>query len=288
MKFKVPADLLIFLAGLGIGLDILLCLNILFAPEAIEFIDHWQQIIGAFIGAAAPLAIFLLTEVYIKRKDALRRIEISNTYSLQNIQVARAALVDKIQRLRKFASDVRDMNNPLQTINFPPIGGIYIDPEGHNASIKSYYLHNKVLLFNSHTTGLNSTLTEFKNDFGLLMQMHDTEMKFNEKLIRENPQELKNICENFAQQIEGFANAIESFIPELNKPEEVCLQIRIYNRKLRSRIGIFHRISYEGIQRIKDLELVDEIDRKLKLEVIHEKQKVENRKARIIANQTKP
>ena len=161
------------------------------------------------------------------------------------------------------------MTSPVEivfsTINFPPLGAIYLDASNHSSRIKSYYLHNKLLIMHAGTTNVNLVLTQFKEDFEHVLRMNETLINITSS--KPNPPAQR---EAYADNVEAFAAEVERFAGELTKAVNTMVQIRVYNSHLRKNFfrGLFWRWRNEGIFSSKAIELVDKIDVAIEEEVI--------------------
>ncbi len=256
---------LIALLVMGIVIDIELLIWIFLSIDVKAFLSEWQDLIGSLVGAAAPLILYLLTINYFDRKEALRKIEITNTYTLQSLVNMQHKIDFFIKQMEGLAIDFRTKNNPLSRINSPAWGNIYFDPEGHNARIKSYYLHNKILIINGNIADTNLALGNFRSSFEELKNLSETIITLNQEAMRDATIR-KQICDGFAEQTENFAKSLKGYADGmLPKAVKHSQQIRVYNKELRKKWfrGFLFRVFHEGLINTKSIELVDEIDQRL-------------------------
>lgn len=221
-----------------------------------DFIYKWQELAGALIG---PFLALLLSafSYYVGRKvekwklekEAMRRIEVGTTYSLNSVATMEKKLQTFVRSLRQLVADIHAETNPrtfaLQTVNFPAIGRIYLDEELLKLPTKSYYVHNKLLWIDAGIRDVNNILANIKEDF-------DRVIRLNEKLLdlmRDNPDppaQRRAYAENlslFADEIQRFAST------DLKKGVTPMIQLKIYNDKLRAPYmrGTRVRWEYEGV-----------------------------------------
>lgn len=283
MNNKVVISVLLFLFGFGISLDVWIIGYILTLSETHSFLNDWQQMVGSILGAGAPIALYLLIENYFSRKEALRRIEIANTYSIQTILNTKSQLLFFVEQARKCAKDdIRGSKMILSRVNFPAMNGIYNEPTNLQSKLKSYYLHNKVLIFTAWSDDINAAIKEFRNDYEKMMRLGEVIVTLNKETFDKNPAAFNKMCDDFAGQLEAFASTVENYAGTCDGIFEISLQIRVYNKKLRKRTAILTRLEYEGMtQSNRDMELVDEIDARLKIEVEKEKSVISKRKEQL-------
>lgn len=252
---------------------------------------EWQGLVGAFLGSSLAILAsgvgFLIARFINRideRREALRQVEISNTYSLQTAYTMQKKLTFFVQRARKLVGELRSNTSlnviTFNTINFSPLGGIFLDPKTHNSRIKSYYLHNKLLTMHAGTTDMNLILSQFKDDFGNIIRMNEMLIG----LTSNNPNPVMQ-RDAYAENIEAFTAEVERFAnEEIPKSIETMLQIRVYNTKLRKTFGrgLWARWCYEGLVSAKrDLNMVDHIDTDLEEEVVGMREQAEKRAARL-------
>lgn len=241
----------------------------------IQWLYAWQELVGAFVGSSLGIIFagtgFLLVRWINRideRKEALRKIEISNTYSLHTTIEMQEKLNFFVKRAREFVQEIRSITSPVDivfsTINFTPLGAIHLDPSCHTSRIKSYYLHNKLLIMHAGTTNINLILAQFKEDFANVIRMNETLINITSS--KPNPPAQRAA---YADNVEVFATEVERFTGELNKSVKIMVQIRVYNNYLRKNFfrGLFWKWKNERIFSAKSIELVDEIDAAIEAEV---------------------
>lgn len=241
----------------------------------IEWLYTWQELVGALVGsslgiifAGAGFLIVRWVNIMDERKEALRKIEISNTYSLHTTIEMQERLIYFVKRARTFVQEIRSITSPVDivfsTINFPSLGAIHLDPSCHTSRIKSYYLHNKLLIMHAGTTNANLILTQFKEDFANIVRMNETLIN----ITSSNPNPPAQRAA-YADNVDAFATEVERFSSELHKGMKTMVQIRVYNSHLRKNFfrGLLWRWRSEGIFSAKSIDLVDEIDIAIEQEV---------------------
>jgi len=250
-------------------------MDTLFSSSTVAQIKDWQDLIGAIIGAFLAGFLALVSFVfgrYIKRRDelreALRQIEISNTYSLESTIQVQSKIAFFVTRLRRLITELRGITNPMEisylTINFNPLGTIYSDNQTHSSKVRSYYLHNKLLIMHSMTSGVNAGLMQFQEDYAKIVRMNE----FIIQVWTENRNPV-SIRSQYADNLENFTNGIEEYSRELSNGIRHMTQIRVYNDKMRRKWGYatLLRWYYEGYSIKKQIELLEQIDKLIEPEV---------------------
>lgn len=262
----------------------------------VEWLYTWQELVGAFVGSSlgiifAGIGFLIARWIYRidERREALRKIEISNTYSLHTTIEMQEKLSFFAKRAHTFMKELRSITSPVEivfsTINFPPLGAIHLDPSCHTSRIKSYYLHNKLLIMHAGTTNVNLILAQFKEDFAHIIRMNETLIDITSN--KPNPPAQRAA---YADNTEAFAAEIERFSGELKNSIEVMVQIRVYNNHLRKNFfrGLLWRWKNEGMFSAKSIELVDKIDTAIAGEVTKNQEAAMQRLARKKAEQNNP
>ncbi len=262
--------------------------------SSLKFLQEWQELVGAFLGSSLAIIFSGIGFLVVRRvnkademTESLRQIEIHNTYGLQSALEMQKKLLFFVDRARKFVDEIRQTpeENALvfSTINFNALGQIHLSPEGHYSHIKSYYLHNKLLVLHAAVTNSNLIITQFREDFAKLTKVNEFAISIAAQRNDLNP---KAIREGYAENVEGFAITVEKFAREITQGINIMLQIRIYNKKMRATFlrGHFQRLKYEGLWASeREIELVDEIDSFLEHEVSAERVKIGKRIIKINA-----
>ncbi|PWB39074.1 MAG: hypothetical protein C3F02_00435 [Parcubacteria group bacterium] len=217
----------------------------------IDFLSKWQTLIGAALGPFL-LGLGAWFKVVIskkeERKEHLRRIEISITRSLDDTYKTRQKLQAFVSRLRALVTRIRatagKRNFSLETTNYPTIRDVYRDVEVPNFKIKSYYLHNKILWADAGIKETNETVAGLRNDFADLLRKNELHIALMRQ--NQNPDSARQ-REDYAYNLEGFANAVDEFIDKFIKQGiEIMTQVKIYNNHLRKRSGKWFLWKCEG------------------------------------------
>lgn len=264
----------------------------------IEILYCWQDLIGAFIGPFLAVILSGITFLcgkkynkYQKENDAMRNIEISVSYALNNILNIQLKLQLFVKEVRKLIKEIQDITDPrafaLQTRNFPAIGTIYVDDDMLKMPTKSYYMHNKLLWIHSGTKDVNNVLNLLREDFSNLTSLNQKLLD----LMKDHPNPIAQ-RNSYIENLTIFTNEIERFSKiELVKGVTPLIQVKIYNNKLRKGWyqGSITRWENEGtnswfIRKIfgfnspkRFLENIDFIDSKLEKEVDIELDKLKKR-----------
>lgn len=220
-----------------------------------EFINKWQTLIGSALGpflavilSAVGFWIKLVIESKNERKEFLRRIEISITRSLDDTFKTRIKLQYFVSRLRTLIADIKKITDSkhfsLETINYPTIRDIYKDADLANFKVNSYYLHNMLLWADAGIKETNETVISLRNDFAELQRKNELHIILMRQNQNSNPAQQR---EEYADNLESFANAIDEFINKFVKQGiGILTQIKIYSEHLRKKYGWYFLWKCEG------------------------------------------
>lgn len=203
-----------------------------------EFVLTHQSLIGAalgpFLAIMLSLSAFLLKRLVEKRAnriESFRRVEVALTQSINDL----LALIDQ---LKEFTSRVQTIISEIKKIpsghatyainetNFPPIIDISYDPDLEKMSLKSYYLHNKVLGANRYLKWCRASGPQYRNDFTRLLEK-------NYSIVAQRLLPHKEQREAYADNLDGFIGMLNVFISSLEGFLKELVQTKIYNNKLR-------------------------------------------------------
>jgi hypothetical protein len=216
-----------------------------------EFINKWGSTIGPSLAVLVSAFGFWVKSVRknrAERKESLRRIEIGTTRSLNDVDKTRQKLENFVSRLRDSADNIKAITDSftfsLDGTNFPSIREVYRDAEAPNFTIKSYYLHNKLLWIDAGIKEINGMMISFKNDFTELLRKNELHVI----LIKQNktPDPTRQRMD-YANNLESFANAIEKFNNEfIEDVVEIMAQVKIYNAHVYAKRGFLFLWKHEG------------------------------------------
>ena len=219
----------------------------------INFLDKWQTLVGAALGAFLAVIGSLITYAINsangrrkERKEFLRQIEISMARSLNDTFTLREQLKWFSQRVKDLAAESRSITDDriffLNRINFPTTREIYRDIGMPNFKVKSYYLHNKIMWIDAGVKEMNETVLNLKNDFEDLIRQNELLVA----VMRNNPNPRMQ-RESYERNLESFAGAIDEYISKsIKQGVEIMTQVKIYNEKLRSKHGYWFWWKQEG------------------------------------------
>lgn len=259
-----------------------------------EFLHEWENLSGAFAGAFLAMIASAIGYLYVEyrkivseRAEALRHIEISNSYSLNSTYVMIDKLKFFIDRAENFIKEQKFESNEvlLSTFNFTPLGEIYFDPTAHSFRVKSYYLHNKLLVLHSNLSNWNLILGQLKGDFENIVRLNELIVGLVMPKKEMTPTQLRM---NFLENIENFKEEIKKV--NFDEIIKIMAQIRVYNGLLRmsAGAGTLNRWRYEGLPYTKkEITLLEEIDDQINSKVLIEIEKAESRRA-ALANKEAP
>lgn len=214
--------------------------------EILFNLKGWQTLVGVLIGTILTLITSFIKD-YIdslrERRESRRRVEIYITKTLNDLITARNSfnlLIKNIEGLiEELKSDTKENAYFLGTVTAPKLEISFYDELCHSVT-KSYYIHNKILWSSSAIKFLNTNLV------GLGEHLNDISNTRNKFLITSGAskdeqkgtylENLENILKNIKEiKVQGFDGGIKNF-----------LQIKIYNQKLRSKIGFYNSWKFEG------------------------------------------
>lgn len=268
--------------------------------EFVDFLHEWQDISGAFLGAF--LAVILSGIGYLiaraveqarERKETLRKIEVSITYTLNSIHNEQEKLRKFIAEVRKLVGEIRATTNPrefaMHSINAPTMIGVYLNEEIIHFRINSYYLHNKLLWVHSGIKDTNATLLALPNDYDRVLKMNETMINLMTSSGSPNPPAQRT---TYANNLEALVNGIEKFCnEELPKAMTNSIQVKVYNEKFRKPFpkGKFEKWKHEGRnfryfrtqadyeKFARNLESIDRIDKEIESDVKDAQEKMRQR-----------
>lgn len=270
----------------------------------INFLDAWQTLVGAALGAFLAVIGSLITYAINsangrrkERKEFLRQIEISMARSLNDTFALHEQLKWFSQRVKDLAAESRSVTDDriffLNRINFPTTREIYRDIGMPNFKVKSYYLHNKIMWIDAGVKEMNETVSNLKNDFEDLIRQNELLVA----VMRSNPNPRMQ-REAYEENLKSFARAIDEYISKsIKQGVEIMTQVKIYNEKLRNRYGYWFWWKQEGTkfkyfrnkkeQRAfsRNLDSLDRIDVTIKKEVETVIAKAEARSKKLSQNQ---
>lgn len=273
-------------------------------PEITNFIDKWQGLIGAALGAFLAVISSLITYAINsandrrkERKEFLRQIEISMARSLNDTFTAREQLKWFSGRIKSLVAESKSITDDrtffLNRINFPTTREIYRDIDMPKFKIKSYYLHNKLMWIDAGIKEMNETVSNLKKDFEDVIRQNEVLVA----VMRNNPNP-KMQRDAYERNLESFAEAIDKYVSKsIQQGIEIMTQVKIYNEKMRKRYGLWFWWKIEGTRfkyfRTKakqkefsrNLESLERIDKTIEAEVKSIIEKAEKRSGKLAQNQ---
>jgi hypothetical protein len=202
-----------------------------------EFIEKWQTLIGSALGPFLAIILsvigFLVKGCLQKRsnrKEAIRRTEIAFSQTLSHLLVAVSQLEDFIARAKTIVEQVQVVTDPnfyaIQETNFPATIAIYFDEDLIKMRLKSYYVHNKILITDYLVRSANGNIKQFRYDFERLLDRNER-MATPERM--RPPAQRTAFVENFG----GFITMIETFVNSLKIENALSIaEAKVYNLKL--------------------------------------------------------
>lgn len=207
------------------------------ATTTVAFLDKWQTLVGAALGPFLAILLsligFCLAQIYGSRKDrkeAIRITEVSITQTINDIYSTRKKLEDLVRRLKQLAQEGRAITDDrtyfLATTNFPAVRDIFFNFNLPNLRFGSPYLHNQLMFGSAAIKEMNSWLQEMKANFSTLMENTKFMITLDPK-----PQPAHQRA-NYAEDLENFATAVETFLDYVRVCIKETTQIKVYNLKL--------------------------------------------------------
>ncbi len=137
-----------------------------FWSEISLFIDKWETLFGAFIGASLPILVAVLwnpvktnLNKYVSLKESLREIEIDTSQIINDIIEIESIYLDFIRNIRRQVEIAkRDSNAGTLLFNAPPKIYIYENQTLIKHRTGSPYLHNILLDLSRWTRQTNALL----------------------------------------------------------------------------------------------------------------------------------
>lgn len=196
-----------------------------------QFIDKWQALIGALVGAAAPISLWFLKELYRRHKnhkDNLYRFEKSLVHDINNVVDARNTIYNFIEdKLGELIKHIRQNNNDVYSIDvaFFPLFTVHsIDENIVSLNTGSGYLDNEIIRIFKMSNDFASAIDDLRQQFAYTAET-SRNIAFM-KLV--SPVDQKD---QYVQNIEAFREAVRRDLFDKN--------VKIYIRTLVStRTGI--------------------------------------------------
>jgi hypothetical protein len=213
------------------------------------FLDKWQTLIGA---AAGPFLAIILSAIgfwvrskYVawkERKEAIRQIEVSIARSMNDMYRTQQELIYFVERVKNLVSTGQritdDRTYLIDETNFPHLKEIFADSSLPILKIKSYYIHNKLLVNDMAISATNHMLNGLKASYSKILD--------NNKFLialRQNPSEQRN---TYLENLTGFANTVEGdVLSSITNGLKALMETKLYNLKLMKH-PIFTVWKYEG------------------------------------------
>ncbi|MCK5211904.1 hypothetical protein KAJ89_04340 [Candidatus Parcubacteria bacterium] len=204
-----------------------------------DFFEKWQTLIGsalgAFIAIIGSLFVFFIKSniaARLEKKEYLRIIEISITRTLNDLHVVREEMKSFNDRLTWLIEKINSNKNTnsycFDRTNFPALREIFFDNNLPTFKVRSYYLHNKILIADSGIKSTNEQLKEFKNDFSFLISQNERMVS-----LRPDPDDQRT---SYANNIKSFKNALSQFTDiNIQLGIKILNQVKIYNDLLRKK-----------------------------------------------------
>lgn len=213
------------------------------------FLDKWQTLIGA---AAGPFLAIILSAIgfwfrskYVawkERKEAIRQIEVSIARSMNDMYRTQQELIYFVEMVKKLVSTGQritdDRTYLIDETNFPHLKEVSSDSSLPILKIKSYYIHNKLLVNDMAISATNHMLSGLKGSYSKILD--------NNKFLialRQNPQEQRS---TYLENLTGFANTVEGdVLSSITNSLKALMETKLYNLKLMKH-PIFTVWKYEG------------------------------------------
>ena len=206
-----------------------------------SFLYRWQSLVGSLLGVFIPIVAavggYLLKEWSDRRKDwreALRRIEISTSRTLEDIFLLEQQFGIAIKLLRETIASVK--SSPpnafaLDVTNFPVTTRPYTDDGLASVRTNSSYLHNNLIVTLKVLRSIDVSLEMIRNDYDKLIERNQFVVSMEIRKTVPNPSSQRA---SYAASLESFAKVIEEF-KEKQLPGLITLfiRVRVYGRMLR-------------------------------------------------------
>ncbi|QSH39611.1 hypothetical protein JXR01_01185 [Candidatus Kaiserbacteria bacterium] len=243
MKFDL-ADLFSFLAGLILG--ILLGIELV-----VDFLNKWQTIVGALIGAAAPLIVYFIGKrqdeyyAYLVRLDKSLSLAVVNLSEIDNtlhtfVRGSLQKLIDSVTQTAK--------QDEFVARAFVPLLFTYELPEEIiKLSTKTAYIDNNLLLVYSRSKELDPMVADIGRQYD---KTYELQLTLVGSKMTPGSQITTDLNSMYAQNLESFKAYIEEYWAKNNMPiylkELVQLQVAVRELREMRRLGwIVWRWKYE-------------------------------------------
>jgi len=193
-----------------------------------QLIYKWQALIGALVGAAAPISLWFLKELYERRKnrkDNLYRLEKLLVYNINNVVDARNTIYNFIEnKLKELIERIKQREDGAYSIDtaFFPLFTVHpIDENIISLNTGSGYLDNKMIKIFKMSKDFASAIDDSRRQFTYTVEI-SRNMAFM-KLI--SPADQRN---QYIQNIEAFREMVRQDL--FNKNIKTYIQILAFGR----------------------------------------------------------
>lgn len=199
------------------------------SQEIINFLDHWQQLLGSLLG---PFLGIVLTGVGFLVKEKYQGLKsIRNSYNSIEISLALSLneTYNTIKLIKTFRQSIAGIildkaQNTITNYCLPPVREIFVNDDLIHLKTKNYYTHNKLLWVVSGIKNANVQFSNIREDY------RDSFNKIFSLIIAGKNSSPLN--EMITDNLKELIRAIDGYIKFLEAGVLTIIQVRIYNNKL--------------------------------------------------------
>lgn len=209
--------------------------------EVRNFLDHWQSLSGALIGAALPISFALILRWLESRRElivGLGRLEkmlVLSVISLYEIRENLELFLARVREFRRELEESKDVAFALDSTNFPS-GKAELSTKFLNVRTRSLYLSNNLMSNYVMLQNINEALSEIREEFQLLKQKN-FDLVLSGRINPENQKTLRI----------GQLLAIEKVLGEIILSKNIPIAVKAL---LRSRIVLSKYLKSFGVGKI--------------------------------------
>lgn len=237
------------------------CLLGIDMKEVINFLNEWQTLVGALIGAMLPVTIAILWHPVGNRikkrrdeKEALEEVKIYTALILNDIAEHSSIWLNFTSQLRKIANDTTPVVE-ITLINLPPPVDMYRDSVLSKIKTRSGILHNYLLGSDKWSRFISAHFTESRNRF---IEIQDT-MKTSLERVHSGVVNGRDVQIGYRSLVRGFSISVEnSIFTSFKNGMFVAFMLQVYaSKRLRGRFGGLHDFFYKFKEEYRNLKVAE-------------------------------
>jgi hypothetical protein len=255
-----------------------------------EWLEKWQPLAGSALGPFLAV-MFSVVGYWLKKKldkrkavkDTLVRISVSSCQTVDSLARLKRMLEDYVRHVRELAADIRNDTDPrmvrMDHPGLPPKFAVYHDMDLPllSAGVRSFYLHNRLIIAKNNAEVLRSNLANLQFDLDNTVKMNNDLISLAKDSNSFTPEYQRR---QYSGNLDSYAGAVEKIV-ELSVNPQLRQEVMVahYADTIRGKWGKLKRWRFEGrsfkffknrqtIENYyRDLSALDRIDEAVKDEV---------------------